>query len=295
MTLARYLQPLVLSCALVALAACGGGKDSSEASAGEGNAMKTIEGEVYYRERMLLPPGVEVEVQLQDISRADAPASVMASVMFKPESGPPWPFSIEYDPAQIDSRGRYGLRATVSLAGKLMFTSTEYIDPFATQPVKILVYRVPGAARSAPAADPNQPVAAVAGQTPSTGQGSAAADGDAQGSGNTWVLQTLNGEPAPAGAGGVPVELVLDADKHSVAGFSGCNRYSGSFTDEGDSTHGTPLSFGPLASTMRACLDGGELERLYLDTLGRVDAYRMRDDKLELLAGSEVVATFGMP
>ena len=242
--------------------------------------MKTIEGEVYYRERMLLPPGAEVEVQLQDISRADAPASVMASVMFKPEAPPPWPFSIEYDPAQVDARSRYALRATVTRGGKLLFTSTEYIDPFAAGPVKVLVSRVPGSARPAPANDPNQP---------------AAGNGDTDGAGTTWILQTLEGKTAPAGAGGMPVELVLDAEQHSVAGFSGCNRYSGSFSDGGDSTHGTPLSFGPLASTQRACLDGGELERIYLDTLSRVDAYRMSDDQLELLAGGEVVATFGMP
>ncbi len=114
--------------------------------------MSRIEGEVFYRERMMLPPGAEVEVQLQDISRADALATVMATVIQRPESGPPYPFAIEYDPGTIDPRMRYALRATISLGDKLLFTSTEYIDPFAGNPLKIMVQRVAEPVDRAPAA-----------------------------------------------------------------------------------------------------------------------------------------------
>ena len=41
-----------------------------------------------------------------------------------------------------------------------------------------------------------------------------------------------------------------------------------------------------------ACPDGGEVERQYLQALGRVDNYRMEGETLTLAAGSEVVATF---
>ena len=65
----------VLACS--GLLACG----AEESASVDGPTMNTarIEGTVFYRERMMLPPGVEVEVQLQDISRPDAMATVLES------------------------------------------------------------------------------------------------------------------------------------------------------------------------------------------------------------------------
>jgi len=90
----------------------------------------------------MLPPGSEIEVQLQDISRADAMATVMASVMLDAEGGPPYDFAIDYDPARVDPRMRYALRATISRGERLLFTTTDYIDPFAGGDVEVLVRRV---------------------------------------------------------------------------------------------------------------------------------------------------------
>jgi heat shock protein HslJ len=52
------------------------------------------------------------------------------------------------------------------------------------------------------------------------------------------------------------------------------------------------LSFGPLAGTMMACAEGGDLERRYLDALAGVTAFRLEGEVLSLLSGGEVVATF---
>lgn len=136
---------LLLVSSMLGLAACGDG-GSSTASMGELPAEQSIavvEGSVLYRERMMLPPGAQVEVQLQDISRPDALAAVLESVQFTPEGGPPYAFTIEYEPGRIDERMRYALRATITLEEQLLFTSTEYIDPFGSSPVQILVHRVP--------------------------------------------------------------------------------------------------------------------------------------------------------
>ena len=114
-----------------------------------------------------------------------------------------------------------------------------------------------------------------------------------QGAGDiVWVLETLEGEPAPLGAGGKAIELQLNAAESRVAGSSGCNRYTGSFSGDGASTHGTPIRFGPMAGTLMACPEGEQTERRYLQILGRVDAYRMDGEKLTLLAGADVIATF---
>lgn len=244
---------------------------------GEDSNVAKIEGEVFYRERIKLPPGAELEVQLEDISRADAMATVIATVNYKLALGPPFPFAIEYDPARIDESMRYALRARITAGGQLRFTNTEYIDPFAGNPVKVLVHSI---------ARPQAPASTVPESEEIDGL-----EGDESDTA-VWILQTLQGEQAPAGEGGAPVDLQLSVNDSSVAGFSGCNRYRGGFTDEGSSTRGTPIKFGPLASTMRACAEGGDLEQRYLQVLGTVDAYRMQGETLALLAGEEVVATF---
>jgi putative lipoprotein len=107
--------------------------------------MKTIEGSVWYRERMLLPPEAEVHVTLEDISRMDVKSELIAETRFIPKGGPPFSFTLSYDPAKIHDNGRWALRAHIQLDDKLMFTSTDHIPAFSNapdQPVEILVKRV---------------------------------------------------------------------------------------------------------------------------------------------------------
>ena len=134
----------VLACS--GLLACG----AEESASVDGPTMNTarIEGTVFYRERMMLPPGVEVEVQLQDISRPDAMATVLESALLTPQGGPPYEFVIDYAPAAIVSGMTYALRATITSDDQLLFTSTEYINPFQGSPIEILVQRVPEPVRS---------------------------------------------------------------------------------------------------------------------------------------------------
>lgn len=138
----RVSRACLLFFSLLALSGCDSRTGTVAVSETGEPAMAVLEGAVVYRERMMLPPDAEVEVQLQDISRADAMATVMASVQFKAAGGPPYPFSIAYDTRRIDPRMRYGLRATISVGDRLMFTTTEYIDPFAGNPLEVLVQRV---------------------------------------------------------------------------------------------------------------------------------------------------------
>ena len=259
------LVSMCLACFLLAsVTACSESGQAPPAVPSGEESMAVIEGQVLYRERMMLPPDAEVEVQLQDISRADAMATVMASVLLKVDSGPPYAFSIDYDPAQIDQRMHYALRATISVGDRLLFTSTEYIDPFGSSPVEVLVRRV---------AEP------VSRDTPAL-------------EGTTWELQSLGDESAPLGANGKPLDIQLQSEDARVGGFSGCNRYMGSYSREGTVAAGSPLSFGPLAGTMMACAEGGELEQRYLQVLAEVTAFSLDGDLLSLLAGSETVATF---
>ena len=104
----------------------------------DNSLMRVISGEVWYRECIALPPGAEVVVTLEDQSRADAPATVITDYIHIVDGQGPYPFRLVYDPAVIDARLTYGLRARIEQDGELVFTSTEHLDPFASEPGKPL-------------------------------------------------------------------------------------------------------------------------------------------------------------
>ena len=107
----RYL----LLCALAALSACTtGGSDPDTAS---------ITGTATYRERMMLPAGSLLEVTLEDVSRTDAPADVIARNESVITTAPPFAFTLPYDPSRINSGHRYNVRARITAQGILMFQS----------------------------------------------------------------------------------------------------------------------------------------------------------------------------
>jgi uncharacterized lipoprotein YbaY/heat shock protein HslJ len=83
-------------------------------------------GTATYRERVALPPNAVLEATLEDISRADAPATEIGRARVEKPGQLPFQFSIPYDRAQIKTERMYSVRARVLVDGKLMFTSAEF-------------------------------------------------------------------------------------------------------------------------------------------------------------------------
>ncbi len=84
-----------------------------------------VQGSATYRERITLPASAVVVVQLQDVSRADAPATVVSEVTLKPEGkAPPYAFEIPYDPAKIVATNRYAVSVRILDGTKLLFLNT---------------------------------------------------------------------------------------------------------------------------------------------------------------------------
>ncbi len=83
----------------------------------------------------------------------------------------------------------------------------------------------------------------------------------------------VSATPASAAAGGavpdaqaITLDLSAATGQRRASGFSGCNRYAGSYTLKNGL-----LSFGPLAGTRMACTGaGGEIESAYLDALTHI-------------------------
>lgn len=118
-----------------------------------------VTGTVTYLTRNLLPPTARITVQLVDVSRADAPAIVLAEQVIDPQgAGPPYPFTLPYDPAQIDQRFSYAVEAAIRDGDRLLFRSTTNIPVITqgnpTRDVEVLVD--PIAAPTVPAGPPQR-------------------------------------------------------------------------------------------------------------------------------------------
>lgn len=84
-----------------------------------------IEGTVTYLQRIALPDNAIVEVTLEDVSRADAAAPIIAQQIIETNGKQvPIEFALEYDPAALDPAARYNLRARIIEDGKLTWITT---------------------------------------------------------------------------------------------------------------------------------------------------------------------------
>lgn len=110
--LRKTMYTLALLLGVVVLASCG---KSSEAA--------TVTGTVTYLQRIALPPDAVVIVQIEDVSRADAPAEVIGEQVIRTGGQQvPIPFEVPYDADQIEENRSYSLRVRIEDgAGSLLF------------------------------------------------------------------------------------------------------------------------------------------------------------------------------
>ena len=128
----------VLAGVLLLVASCSG-PDRDEVQSDAAPALQTLTGEAFYRERKYVPPGAKLNVTLEDVSKADASSTVIASSTTLLAGSQPYQFTLDYSPADIDARLQYSLRATITFYDDLLFTSTRRYDPFANpdEPISI--------------------------------------------------------------------------------------------------------------------------------------------------------------
>jgi putative lipoprotein len=88
--------------------------------------MPSIRVNVWYRERIAMPPDATVVVTVADVARADAPAIVLAERRVEDPGNVPVAVEVEYDPSQLDPRAIYAVRATIEIDGALWWSSTEH-------------------------------------------------------------------------------------------------------------------------------------------------------------------------
>jgi len=103
----------------------------------------SLDGEVFYLQRIALPPTATLSVSLQDVSLMDAPAVTLAEQKGPVKGQVPLPFHLSYDPAQIKPGHTYSVSARIELDGKLLFITTErhavQLDGKDEQPLRLRV------------------------------------------------------------------------------------------------------------------------------------------------------------
>ena len=224
--------------------------------------LATIDGTASYRERMALRPGAVLEVELLDISRADAPSERLASIRIKALGQVPIAFTLRYDPAMIEPNRTYAVTAKLVLQGKVAFRS-DTVQPVLTRgagdTVEILMVRT----AAGDAAPPSRTAAAGS---------SAGADRLV---GPTWVAEDIRGR----GVIDFLQSSIVFTAEGQAHGFGGCNNFTGRYTLDG-----TTLTLGPLASTKKACPPAimNQETSLY-EALGETRGHRFENGLLFLL------------
>ena len=94
----------------------------------------TLRGTVTYLPRVALAPDAVVTVRLLDVSLADAPSETLAEQTIRPDGQQvPLPFALSYDPARVEARRRYVVRAEIHDADGALRWTTDTAFPVLTQ------------------------------------------------------------------------------------------------------------------------------------------------------------------
>jgi len=228
----------------------------------------SISGEVTYRERMALPPNAALEVQLLDVSLADARATVHAAARLTGPGQVPLTFTLNFDDKVINPKHSYALSARITSDDRLVFiNTTQYpIDPLApAEPIQIILDFVANTGAITPAPQPPKADEAAVTQPETTSPAFF---------GVTWRVLDIKGNPTNDKAR--PTLSV--AEDGRAGGKGGCNNYFAQASVEGNS-----ISFGSPASTRMACPEPAmQQEAAFFAALAAVAAYRQEGEHLLL-------------
>ena len=215
-----------------------------------------VSGTVFARERLYVPPDAYFEAALVDVTDDSAPPLVLARQRMDPAGPLPYALRIPYRQAQIQTEGRYEVRAAVRWRGRLLLDAPG-VHPVLWTPLSrhadVQLALAPQGAATATAAVPLQ-------QT-------------------YWRLEEIvGGEAVDAPAQGTsPAHLVLQRGAPRASGSGGCNRFVASYAQQGGA-----LRLSEFNVSLRLCLAGGRSELAYLERLAAVAAFHQQGRSLEL-------------
>lgn len=214
-----------------------------------------VTGVAMSRERVVLPPEAVFEATLLDVSFSDMPPVVLGRQRREPAGQPPYPVQIPYPTVRFLPKGRYEVRASVTLEGRLLL-STQMRHPVPQDPafrrVDVQLKRQPALSS---AVEASVPLVLT-----------------------YWRLVELEEQPFSVEAqGGLTPHLVFQSDKGQATGAGGCNRFLADYMFDGGR-----LRFRRLVSGITLCLQSGVSEARYFAALEAVESFRQQGAQLLL-------------
>ncbi len=224
---------------------------------------KILEGSATYRQRIALHPEAILEVELRDVSRADAPALLLSAVSVKPSGQVPIPFKLIYDEGMVDQRHTYAVSARIRVEDKIVFRNTSaHLVLTRDNPDRVEVL---------------MDMMSAASEATSAGKLF----------GVTWIAEDIDGAGVIDNAQST-ITFALDG---AVTGSGGCNNFTGAATVDGDR-----IEFGPMAATQKACIPAlSDQEQKFFNALAKAHVFEIdeRTKKLFLKdAAGAHLATF---
>lgn len=229
------------------LAGCAGRPPASDA---------IVSGVALARERVVLPPEAVFEATLLDVTQPEQPPTVLGRQRSTPAGQAPFAIWIPYPSSRFVPKGRYEVRATVTLEGRLLL-ATDKRHPVpqdaAYRRVDVQLQRLLPQAATVEASVPLVLT--------------------------YWRLVEIEGEAVGRPPeGGVTPHLVLQADEPRVAGSGGCNRFLADYA-----LQGARLRFERLVSNITLCLPASGAETRFFEALLAVQSFRQQGSQLALL------------
>jgi len=120
------------------------GKDAVQPEAPVPSAALKVS--VSYRERMLLPPGCTLFVDLINVSHLDPKHNGVAGAFIPVKAAPPFRATLRYDPDRVLEQLHYAVAARIELKGQVLFSGSTRLQPLSwpkDKPVEITVARPP--------------------------------------------------------------------------------------------------------------------------------------------------------
>ena len=105
--------------------------------------------------------------------------------------------------------------------------------------------------------------------------------------GTPWKLVKIGDKEFKGTEGAPPPFIKLLPEKNRVIGFTGCNKFGGTYTLEG-----SKVSFDLKLSTKNACPKTPGMDTDFLGTLAKAQTFKSQGSKLELMADGKVIAEF---
>ncbi len=103
---------------------------------------EAVTGTITYRDRSALPRDAVATVELREILRADLRPVTIARQTISPAPRVPIPFSIEYDPTEVDTRRNYVIEANITSGGRQLYAMRQAVpvlDGRTTNEIQLLV------------------------------------------------------------------------------------------------------------------------------------------------------------